>query len=98
MTVKMYCDGPECEVIVLVGEPDWWTVQQLRETFHFHAMPCLAAWSSDSTVVAEIYALAEAAGGAGACSHPWHLRESGRRGGDCPRCGSLAVTEPVPGT
>ncbi len=46
MTVKMFCDGPECEVTALVGDPDWWLVQQLRETFHFHEIRCLAAWAS----------------------------------------------------
>jgi hypothetical protein len=100
MTVKMYCDGPDCKSIALLTAPDWWLVQRSRETFHFHGLPCLAAWAGDSIVVALAATQADAAGagGGGACSHPWHLRESSRRGGDCPRCGTLAVTEPVPGT
>ena len=122
MAVKMFCDGPECEVIALVGDSDWWLVQQLRETFHFHSMPCLGAWASSAAAqaIAEQIEQAERPSGtakldefgprrvpvgtrshqsaAGACSHPWHLRAPDRRGDGCPRCGTLAVTEPVPGT
>ena len=100
MTVKMFCDGPDCKSIALLTDPGWWLVQRLRETFHFHGLPCLAAWAGDSIVVAlsSTQAAAHGPGGAGACSHPWHLRERDRRGTDCPRCGTLAVTEPVPGT
>ncbi len=97
MTVKMYCDAPDCEVVALVSDPDWWLVQQLRETFHFHSMPCLDRWATNSVAMLAMRRGAASVGGAG-CSHPWHLRSFDRRGDDCPRCGSLVVTEPVPGT
>ena len=97
MTVKMYCDGPECEEIALVTDPDWWLVQQLRETFHFHDLSCLLRWAQSSVELQTELGGPEWGGGAGACSHPWHLRYLNNRGGDCPRCGTLAVTEPVPG-
>ncbi len=102
MTVKMFCDGPECEEVALITDPGWWLVQQLRETFHFHETPCLAAWASIASAAALRAVIDHPShvgnSGGGACSHPWHLREPDRRGGDCPRCGTLAVTEPVPGT
>ena len=98
MTVKMYCDGPDCEVIALVGDPEWWLVQQLRETFHFHAMPCLDRWATHSVAMLAMQRGAASVGSGVGGSPPWHLRGGDRRGDDCPRCGTLVVTEPVPGT
>ncbi len=98
MTVKMYCDAPRCEVVALVSDPEWWTVQQLRETFHFHSMGCLQSWGTHSVELLAMKRGSESSGGGAGCSHPWHLRVFDRRGDGCPRCGTLAITEPVPGT